>query len=90
MQEISWTNFKAMNLRDLKEGPCLIVTGDGEAVLWVIVGAKQAMRSRVQSIASQIDVGRGIGRGQERASASPVEGQGDSPVMVSVAPAGVQ
>ena len=64
MKEISWSKFRSMNLQELKAGPCLVVTGDGDAALWVIVGAQQAMQHRIRGVASQIDAGRGIGRAE--------------------------
>ena len=68
MKEISWSKFRSMNLQELKEGPCIAVTGDGDIAFMVIVGAQQAMQHRIQGIASQIDAGRGLTAGQTTAA----------------------
>ena len=60
MKVVTWTELKKETLKDIKEGQCLKVTGDGELAFYVIVNPQQVMRARVEGICSQIDASRGF------------------------------
>ena len=59
MKQIAFSQLKLMSLKDIREGPCLEVTGDGMPVLYVVVEPQQAMGHRVRAICGQIDASRG-------------------------------
>jgi hypothetical protein len=59
MNEISWTNLKSQTLTAIENGPCLRVTGDGDAVFYIVVKPQGEMRFRAEAMCSQIDASRG-------------------------------
>lgn len=60
MKETTWTKLKVANARDIKEGPCLKITADGETVGYLIVNPQGLMRDRVEGVASLIDASKGL------------------------------
>lgn len=60
MKEIAFTELKKMLLRDIKEGECLKITGDGEMAFYVIVHPEQVMKDRVEALCDMIDKSRGF------------------------------
>ena len=47
METIAYSKQKQLSLRDIQEGPCLRVTGDGETIFYLIVNPRQEMRARI-------------------------------------------
>ena len=60
MKNISFTDFKKMPVKDIKEGQCLKVTGDGEMVFYVVIKPESVMRDRIEALCSMIDASRGF------------------------------
>jgi len=60
VKDISWSQLRAMTLTEIKEGPCLKVTGDGEMAFYVVVQPQQVMKDRVEGICQTIDASRGF------------------------------
>ena len=59
MKNISVSQLKRLTAEEIKDGGCLEVTADGEAIAVVIVGAISVMKDRIRILASQIDAMRG-------------------------------
>lgn len=59
MKEISWTEFKALKLSDIKLGACVRVTGDNDTAFYAVIKPEGAMIAKVEAICSLIDSSKG-------------------------------
>lgn len=59
MKQISISKLKQMSGDDIKDSGCFTIVKDDEQIAIVIVGAVQEMKSRLHTLASQIDLARG-------------------------------
>jgi hypothetical protein len=63
MKTLTSVEFGERDFRDmLEDGEAVKVTGEGYEALYIIVNPEQAMRQRIEGIASQIDGSRGFPR----------------------------
>jgi hypothetical protein len=60
MREISITELRKLKVGDLKDGPCLKISSDGEFLAYVVMQPEGEMRTRIEAISSQIDASRGV------------------------------
>jgi len=60
IKEISWTQLRKMDLKAIREGPCLKVPfGKHGVAFYVVVSPEEVMKDRVDAICQQIDISRG-------------------------------
>jgi len=60
MKQISFTQFKKLPAKDIREGGCYSVTADGEPLCIVVVGAREGMQTEILSRCGVIDASRGV------------------------------
>jgi hypothetical protein len=59
MKQISFTEFKKMTAAQIKDEPCMEVTGDGERLFIAVIGTEGLMIEQIKARCSQIDAARG-------------------------------
>lgn len=59
MKRLTLSEFRKLTAQQLKDGPCLEITSDGEPVAIVVVGSEADMRERIRGLSGLIDAGRG-------------------------------
>jgi len=60
MKKVSVSELKTLKADEIKNGPSFMLTADGELIAFVVVGTQSEMSVRIQSLASQADVARGV------------------------------
>lgn len=60
MKEISWTQLRKLELKDIREGECLKVRFQKGVAFYVIVKPEQVMKDKVEAICQMIDGSRGF------------------------------
>lgn len=77
MKEISWTQLKRLTLKEIKEGECLKVTGDGQLAFYAVIRPEQVMQDRVQGLCGMIDASRGLPRPVKAEVTEETQGEGE-------------
>ena len=57
---MTWTEFKAKKLGDIKKGECLKIIGDGQVGFYAVIDPQGGMIARIEGICSQIDASKGF------------------------------